>query len=166
MKWLAIAGISLAGLVALVTLIGLLLPTAHVAARSAHVNRSREAVWKLISGDQSWRPDIRHYEPLPDRGGLRAWKETDSHGKSITFEQTESREAQRLVTRIADTGLPFGGSWTYELEDEAGGCTIRITEHGEVYNPIFRFVSRFILGHAATIEAYLRALSQRLEQGA
>jgi hypothetical protein len=43
------------------------------------------------------------------------------------------------------------------------GSELRITEEGEVYNPIFRFVSRFIMGHTATIDSYLSAVRKRLE---
>jgi uncharacterized protein YndB with AHSA1/START domain len=165
MKWLLIAGIVLACLVAVVVVAGMLLPKAHVAARSARFKHPPEAVWALIAGDQSWRPDVRRYEALPDANGRRTWKETDKHGSSITFEIVESEQPRRLVTRIADTNLPFGGSWTYEIVPEIGGCSIEITEHGEVYNPVFRFVSRFIMGHTATIDAYLSALAKRLEEG-
>ena len=69
---------------------------------------------------------------------------------------------RHLVTRIADDGLPFGGRWEYRIEpDGAGGSNVTITEHGSVYNPLFRFVSRYIMGHTATIESYLRALGKR-----
>jgi hypothetical protein len=37
---------------------------------------------------------------------------------------------------------------------------LRVTEDGEVYNPIFRFVSRFILGQTATQDTYLRAIGK------
>jgi hypothetical protein len=30
-----------------------------------------------------------------------------------------------------------------------------------VYNPLFRFISRYVMGHTATIESYLRALGKR-----
>ena len=39
---------------------------------------------------------------------------------------------------------------------------LRVTEHGEVYNPLFRFVSKFIIGHHTSLEQYLRALGQKL----
>jgi len=39
--------------------------------------------------------------------------------------------------------------------------TLRITENGEVYNVIFRFVSRFVMGHSATIDKYLDAVGTR-----
>ena len=42
-----------------------------------------------------------------------------------------------------------------ELIPRGDSTTLRITENGEVYNPVFRFVSRFVFGHSATIEKYL-----------
>ena len=161
MKWLLIAGIVLAGLVAAVVITGMLLPVAHVATRSARLKQPPGRIWALITGDQSWRPDVLRYEPLPDLNGHRCWKEVDKHGGSIMFEAVEAKAPRRLVTRIADKNLPFGGSWIYEIAPDAGGSAIQITERGEVYNPIFRFVSRFIMGHTATIDAYLRALSEQ-----
>jgi hypothetical protein len=42
----------------------------------------------------------------------------------------------------------------------AGATTqVRITENGEVFNPIFRFVSRFVIGQHRSIENYLHALA-------
>jgi hypothetical protein len=66
-----------------------------------------------------------------------------------------------FVARIADTDLPFGGTWTYELKPEGAGTRVTITERGEVYNPIFRFMSRFVLSQTATMEKYLAALTAR-----
>jgi hypothetical protein len=94
--------------------------------------------------------------------GRARWLEAGGDGE-ILFERVEAVPAERLVTRIADPGLPFGGTWTYELADaelaDAGqGTRLRITEDGEVYNPAFRFISRFVLGHGRTIERYLADL--------
>jgi hypothetical protein len=63
-----------------------------------------------------------------------------------------------MVTRIADPEQPFGGTWTFELAPADGGTRLTITERGEVYNPIFRALGRFVFGHTATIDQYLRAL--------
>ena len=41
------------------------------------------------------------------------------------------------------------------------GTRLTITENGEVYNPIFRFVSRFFLGYTSTMESVLRALGTK-----
>jgi hypothetical protein len=62
------------------------------------------------------------------------------------------------MVRIADPDLPFGGTWTYRLTPKGSGTRLAITEHGEVYNPLFRFVSRFVFGHTATVDRFIAAL--------
>jgi hypothetical protein len=65
------------------------------------------------------------------------------------------------VRTIADPSLPFGGRWVYELEPTpSGGTRVTVTEEGEVYNPIFRVVSRF-MDQSATIKEYLTDLAGR-----
>jgi len=70
----------------------------------------------------------------------------------------------RLVVRIADPKLPFGGTWTYEITPAPEGSSLRIREDGEVYNPIFRFVSRFVVGYSGTIDAYLKSLGRKFSE--
>ncbi|MDX6709125.1 MAG: hypothetical protein QOH96_141 [Blastocatellia bacterium] len=70
---------------------------------------------------------------------------------------------QKLVTHIADKNLPFGGTWTYEIVPNNRSTILTITEHGEVYNPVFRFISRFVIGHTAQIDKYFDSLGTRLE---
>jgi hypothetical protein len=76
----------------------------------------------------------------------------------------------RHVRKIVNDDLPFGGVWEYSLEPVAtgseSGCKLSITERGEVKNPVFRFVSRFIMGHAATIEGYLKDLARKFGEPA
>jgi uncharacterized protein YndB with AHSA1/START domain len=162
MKWLLIVVLSLGALVMLVVVVGALLPRKHTASRTVSLYQSPEAVWRLISGPPEWRPDVRKYEELPAHDGRRMWRETDKHGQAITYEAMEATPLRRLVTRIADPKLPFGGSWTFDIVSNGDSCTLTITEDGEVYNPLFRFVSRFIIGHTASIDAYVQALNAKL----
>ncbi len=101
-------------------------------------------------------------ELLPDAGGRVAWRETGKEGQ-ISYRFTERTEGERLVTRITDEGLPFGGGWEFDLQPEKQGSRLTITERGEVYNPIYRFVSRFFIGHTSTMEAYLTDLGKALD---
>jgi hypothetical protein len=73
----------------------------------------------------------------------------------------ESIPPTRLVTRIEGDNLPYGGAWAYALEPQGNLTRITITEHGEVYNPVFRFISRYIIGHTGTIDTYLRNLGNK-----
>ena|SRR5438270_249406 len=162
MKWLLIVVLSLAGLLILIVVIGALLPQKHRVSRTISLHQPVEVVWNLISGPPTWRPDVRSYQELPPHKGHRMWHETDKHAQTITYEALESSPPRKLVVHIADPNLPFGGSWTYEITPAVSGCSLTITEDGEVYNPLFRFVSRFIIGHTATIDAYLKAVQEKL----
>ena len=161
-KWLLILAISLAGLLILIVIIGALLPKKHRVSRTVALHEPAASVWSLISGPPTWRSDIKNYQELPPLGGHRMWRETDRHGQTITYEAIESLPPHRLVVHIADPQLPFGGTWTYELSPAADGCTLTITEDGEVYNPLFRFVSQFVIGHTATLDSYLKSLHEKL----
>lgn len=158
MKWVLIAILVLVVVVAVIAVIGYLLPKNHLASRSSHFPQPPQAIWDVITGPPDWRPDIRSWEKLAARDSRRTWKEIDKHGQAITYQSIEESPPHRLVTRIADPTLPFGGTWTFAIEPEPIGCQVTITEAGEIYNPIFRFMSRFVFGYSGTIETYLQAL--------
>ena len=84
-----------------------------------------------------------------------------SFGEMPIRVQDEVAERE-LVTRIVDDGLPFGGTWTYQLEPVEEGTRLTITEDGFVRDPFFRFMSRYVFGHEKTVEDYLDALRERL----
>lgn len=154
----------LVAVVALVAVIGALLPKDHVAARRVRLRAAPGEVWKAltdIDAFPTWRADVERVERLPSADGRTAWREVGKHG-AIAFEMVEATPPTRLVGRIADPTLPFGGTWTYAIAPaEGGGSVVTITENGEVRNVIFRFMSRFVFGHSATLEAYLRALGKK-----
>ena len=140
--------------------IGFSLPEAHTATSERLVAGTPDEIWSVITDVDAmptWRPDVDRTESLPDRGGLPVWRESGPTG-SMTLQVIELDPTRRMVTRIADEGLPFGGTWTYELEQAGGWTRVTLTEDGEIYNPFFRFVSRYILGYDATMLAYLDGL--------
>ena len=162
MRWvLIVIGVVVAVVVAIVV-IGMTLPQNHTAARTVYLPATRDSVWNLLTGVErypEWRKDVTAVEPVPGTPAL-TWRET-AGGDRITYEATTVERPSHFVTRIADKGLPFGGSWDYRLQPEGEGTTVTITENGEVYNPLFRFVSRYIMGHTASIDRYLTALAAR-----
>ena len=164
MKWLMIGGMVVAGLIGLVVLVGALLPRSHVAVVGRDYRADRETVWKSITnveGFAGWRPGLETVERLPSENGKERWREKSKHD-AMTIEVTEAVPPERLATRISDEGLPFGGTWTYELVPTSAGTRLTITERGEVYNPLFRFISRFVMGHSATMEKYHAGLEKKL----
>jgi hypothetical protein len=140
MKWLWIILGTLAALIAIAAIIGATLPVNHTASRRARFRETPEQLWPALSPGVS-QPRFQQDD--------------------VNYEVLESVANHRLVTRIADKNLPYGGAWTYEIEPAPAGSVLRITERGEVYNPIFRFISRFILGHTATIDNSFHALGKK-----
>ncbi|HJR43519.1 MAG TPA: SRPBCC family protein [Gemmatimonadaceae bacterium] len=166
MKWALIILGALVVVVIVVVAVGYMLPVAHVAASEARFAQPQDAVWTAItdvSAFPSWRADVTAVDTLPSRDGRQRWVE-EAGGQRITFEVVESEAPRKLVVRIADPSLPFGGSWTYLLAPSDSGTTLAITENGEVYNPIFRFMARYVFGHTATMEKYLASLGERFGQ--
>jgi len=163
MRWvLGTLGV-LVAVVLVVYVVGLLLPKSHVASTSARYAASPDAIWTTltdVSAFPQWRGDVSRVEILPDENGQRGWREFGKQG-TVTYRVVEAVPSRRLVSRIADPDLPYGGSWTYELTPADSGTRLTITERGEVYNPIFRFVSRFIMGYTATMNGMLRAIGAK-----
>lgn len=157
-----VAGLVL--LVLIVVAIGYALPQGHVATREVTVSAPSEKVFALIATPAdypTWRSDVDSVEVLSPEGGKERFRELGDNGPLLM--RVDERVANsRLVTVIADSTLPFGGKWTYELVPAGNGTTLRITEDGQVYNPVFRFMSRFVFGHAATMEKYLADLEKAI----
>ena len=140
---LVIVGI-VAALIAATWAVGSALPVSHEATRTATFNVPPNVLYGVIA-------DREHYAE---------WWDDDTPTNVV-----ESRPPERMVTRIAD-GLPFGGTWTFEVIPEGTGSRLTITERGEVYNPIFRALSRYAFGHTATLDRFFTALEARLKRGA
>lgn len=151
----AVAAVILA--VVVVVVVGSRLPRRHTTSRVARFRSAPGPLYALIAGPQTWRPDVRQFEDV-SAGGRQLQRETTGDG-AITYELLDCVPPRSLKRRIATEGLPFSGTWSVSLEESGGGTLVRITEDGEVTNPVFRFVSRFVLGHTRTIDGYLQALA-------
>ena len=160
MKIVLIAGAVIVALIAIVMIVGALLPRHHTASRSLALKQSRRAVYDVVRDVASapqWREGVRKVEIL----GPARFSEQSKFGV-VTYDIVEDDPARKFVTRIADQNLGYSGSWTYLFEDAPVGSRITITEDGEVSNIFFRFMSQFVFGYTGTMETYLKALERRL----
>jgi hypothetical protein len=135
MKWILIALVVVAAVVAVMAAIGATLPRDHVATRSLALRRSAEEVWPAI---------------------LQA-----TAASGVPVDVVESDPPRRQVTRVKDTERMFGGTWTITITPSPTGSTLTITEDGWVGNPIFRFVSRYVMGHHATMDGMLKDVAKK-----
>jgi uncharacterized protein YndB with AHSA1/START domain len=166
LKWSLVVVVGLVSLAGIMAAVGAVMPKGHRAVRSALFRAAPPEVFAVITDfarAPEWRSGVTGVEMLPDDGGKKMFREAGKQG-SILYRVEALEPPSRLVTRIADPALPFGGTWTFELMPKDGGTALTITEDGEVYNPIFRFMSKVFFSQTATIEAYLTSLKKRLER--
>jgi hypothetical protein len=168
LKSILLAAGTLLALVVVTVVIGYLLPKQHSASRAISLKQKPGDVFALISDFKavpSWRPDVKQIEMLPAVNGQPSFREVGENG-ALTMEVLELKSPERMVTQIADKNLPFGGQWVFEISPAAGGSRLNITEKGEIYNPVFRFVARFFLGYTRSLDAYLKNVSHKFGENA
>ncbi len=159
MKYLLIIIAIVALIVLVVAIIGYALPVKHTASSNVYLNTPPEKVWQKLTDFKSypgWRKNLRSVDVTSDT----SWIETDQRGRQLPFVVITQEPTTKMVTMINSKELPFGGTWTFTLRNETDKTLVTITEDGEVYNPVFRFVSRFIIGYSASLNQYTQDLEQ------
>ena len=141
MKWILWIVVSLVAVVGVIAVVGYFLPVGHEASRTAEFNKPPEVVYTLVS-------DLKNYPTW--------WPENETN-----VEVVDAVPPSKFVTRIVGE-TDFGGTWTMEIVPTSGGSRLTITERGEVYNPIFRTLAKFVFGHTSTMESCLAAAKKRL----
>jgi uncharacterized protein YndB with AHSA1/START domain len=168
MRWFIVILAILVFFLVAIALTGASLPKEHTVTRSIVLKQTPEAIWSVVTdhaNEPKWRPDVATITRLADRNGHELVEEKYKNGDSMKIETVEAQPPTRLVRDVVDNPI-FSGRWTYELTPENGGTRVRITEHGVVPNPVFRLVSRFIIGHTTSLDRFLKALATKFGEPA
>jgi uncharacterized protein YndB with AHSA1/START domain len=142
------------------------MPREHRSQLTATFAADRPTVWRAITDYDAmpqWWAAVRsvRVERLTD-GTVITWNR-DAHGNEIPFKTAEMSLQRKLVRVIVPTDQPFGGTWTFELADApAGGTTLTLTEDGWIQPPIFRAVSKWIVGLDSTQRDFIASLGKHL----
>ena len=168
-KWALIVAGVIVLLVAIVQVVGMMIPLTHTASRSARIGQRPETIYATIidwRSFPSWRSDLKSVRERDSTTGHISWIEVSKMGE-LPFELIELEAPSKVVSQIADPEhkLPFGGTWTWRIEPVgADGSIVTITENGEIRPAMFRFMARFIFGYTSTMESYLKALEKKFAQ--
>ena len=168
MRWILVILAILVFILVAIALAGAMLPREHTVTRSIFLKQTPETVWAVITdhaNEPKWRTDVTSIMRLPDRNGHELVEEKYKKGDTMKVETVESQPPTRLVRDVVDNPI-FSGRWTYELTPQNGGTTVSITEHGTVPNPVFRLVSRFVIGHTTSLDRFLTALAGKFGEKA
>lgn len=165
MKWIVGTLAALVALVVVVLVIGMSIEERHTVTRTATLPHPPAEVWAVIRDfgrAAEWQPGVESMERMEGESS-ETWRMGGSFGE-MPIRVEDEVAGYELVTRIVDDGMPFGGTWTYQLEPVEEGARLTITEDGFVRNPFYRFMSRYVFGYEKTVEDYLDALSERLAE--
>ena len=163
MSYFLYAIAAIIGLISIILVIGAMLPVKHVASKSTNLKASNAQVWGLMTDYKNaanWRTDLVKATAETNDENIEIIYEYENEKSFMAFETLEEIGQQKLVRRIYGKNLPFGGTWTFELQKTDVGTRLTITENGEIHNILFRFVAKFIMGHDATILNYIKDIEQ------
>src|SRR5882724_2182591 len=122
-KWIVFAIGGLVALGGVTAAVGYLLPQGHTASRTVTYAAPPAAVFAAIADVRrytDWRSDLKSVDVLPEDGKGLLFRERGGNGDVLLrFETMET--PHRIVARIADPALPFGGTWAYELQQAGAG---------------------------------------------
>jgi hypothetical protein len=103
--------------------------------------------------------------PVPPDQAWKALSNTwnvSRFGQKVEFETREVAEPRRLVRKIHEAPLPFGGTWTLELEPKESGTRVRLTEEGTIHSPLLRAMAHLFIGMRESLEASLKGIAQQV----
>lgn len=143
----------------------------HVLVNSMRLKQPPQAVFEAVSnaaGWPAWDPGVTRVETLPTENGNPTCRMVMGHN-SMHLVTTRS-EAPRLLERVVrDEGkrLMFSGTWLHEITpDSAGGCVVKLTEHGTIHIPLPRAMARKLADPAMFLKRHLRRLAAKFGEEA
>jgi hypothetical protein len=163
-KWLIYILAAVVVLVALVAVIGVMMPREHTASRAMRFRPKPADLFATVSDFArypEWRPGVSRVDVEGPMGPGAIIREHGANG-TIPYRVEVFEPPSKIVTRIADPSLAFGGTWTFEVFQNDSGSELVLTENGEIYNPIFRVLAKFFFSPYETIDTYMADLKRRL----
>jgi hypothetical protein len=167
-RWPLVLAAVVVGVPALVYVAGLFVPRDHEARMSIDLSAPAPRIWSLITDFENsprWRRDITSVRMQNVPGSPLRFIESSSQG-DVTYEIVLQEAPRRQIVRIVDDDQPFGGTWTWQIEDAGAGSRVTITEKGFIKNPVFRVMGLLFFSPTDTIDTYLRHLAAELGEQA
>ena len=150
--------------------VGTSIPIWHSTKCGADVAAPAAALFAAIADDgssASWRPELQSVTLVSGSGPTSVWREKYKSGQVLTL-QTSSQSfgsIEQVVRTIPfDPGLGFDGIWVFDVGksgQQHGQTRVAINEEGHIYNPVFRFLTKYVFGYEGSIRSYLSDLGAK-----
>lgn len=145
MIWALSAVVALIVVLAVLVLIGFLMPVRYEGRTLVEYDRSVQEVWDALQDVESHPMTgkaMRSVEHMPG-DGRPAWKEDMGHGEVITVTTSTFEPPHRMRRAMAAGAIRMSSRWDYTLEAAGQGCRVTLSgvtdiERGTWHTPIFR----------------------------
>lgn len=150
----------IAGLIALMFVVGLLLPKQREFIRSAQFNSPVERVFTLVTdvGTQaSWRSDVKEIKVI----NQNTWTEVPKKGTPITFRTKQKIPNQVFHIEIIEP-KNFNGYWLGSFASANTGTKVVFKEMVTIANPFARVMSLVFVDLDKSMDLYMADLKVKL----
>lgn len=157
---MTVAVLSLLAIIAIIFIIGLLLPSKREFVKHAELKSPPEKIFHVVTAveDQtSWRNDVQKIKII----GPNTWTEIPKKGISITFRIRQKVENRLFEIEIIEP-KSFNGSWIGTFEETTTGTKVVFREVVVIKNPFFRVWSSIFLDLDKVMEVYISNLKTKL----
>ena len=141
---------SLAILIALVVLIGSLMPERYEGQSTVTLAKPPEEVWQALLDYQRHPMTGKMMKQIEAEGsedGLPVWVEEMGHGERISVQTKAAEAPKHMVREMSSQAVPMTSTWKYALEPQGSGT--KLTMDGETFIrrgtwhvPIFRVMMK------------------------
>lgn len=152
------------GLIAILFIVGLLLPKERVVICESVYNVSPETVYNIVVDNDNWsyRTELKSLEIVERNGDKEVWIERTKDGGVTTF-RTMDKKPYSFYSFSMDNKL-FTGYWTADFIEKDGDKTLFIaTEHISVKNPFVKTISYVFFDIKKLMEQYQENLRSRID---
>ncbi|MFY7787523.1 MAG: hypothetical protein ACOVQA_06580 [Thermoflexibacteraceae bacterium] len=157
---MTVAIISMLALIAVVFVVGLLLPKERIFVKAATLKSSPQKIFQLVTEVQhqaTWRSDIQTIQIIDEN----TWTEVPKKGTPITFRTKQKIDNQLFEIEII-APKNFTGTWIGTFEGTPQGTKIVFKEVITIENPFFRVLSSIFVDLDKTMEIYIADLKAKL----
>lgn len=154
------------GIILIVLIIGLLLPSERTESRQTEFKADPKTVYNVITNNQdfSYRSDLKDLIIVEKEGDIELWDEVAKNGNTIRFRTAKKEPYTRYEFEIVEAG-GFTGYWIGELKETTdGGTLFTATEIIRIKNPFMKALSYLFFDVGKFMETYQEDLRKKLNE--
>ena len=161
LKWSLLGAGALVGLLALLYVVGRMIPGEHTTVRVAEFSAPQDSVLHTLADWENtpkWLKEVTTVRRLPDHDGHLTYEESGPEGACV-LELLDTLPHGHVVTRFTVEGF-MEGTWTFDITPTSPkSCTVKLSDRTTAHSAFFKLVGRVMGG--SELEDYLRELGKR-----